>query len=103
MIFAFSVLDLVFSAGLFIVPFFLLISGVVATGASLFFAGGIILIAVLSVIFYIALCILTAKDIKEKGISWANMVLPILLGGIGGIAYYFIHRGRGPKSQKPSA
>jgi uncharacterized membrane protein YhaH (DUF805 family) len=102
MILAFSVLDLILWIGIYIVQVaVLLTSGGYAGGLTLMLACSLVLIFVF--VFYIALWFVTARDIKEKGISWANMVLPILLGGIGGIAYYFIHRGKSPKSQKASA
>ena len=55
-----------------------------------------------TLISYMVLWFLTAKDIKEKRISWAHMILPIILGGIGGIIYLIVNRSRGPGKPAPA-
>ena len=57
----------------------------------------------ISFVTYIIIWVMVAKDIKARGISWAFMVLPILLSGIGGLAYWLINcRGKQTATAPPA-
>ena len=52
----------------------------------------------------ISILVLVALDIKRAGISWWNMLLPILLVPVGGIIYVWITKNdrRGSDGSRPS-
>ena len=45
---------------------------------------------IIAIPLYIALIVFVAMDAKQKGKSMALIILPVLLGAIGGLIYYFI-------------
>ncbi len=84
LILIFSIIEIVSSFAIFLSPQeYLIQEHMISLALILMFT---------ALITYIVVWVLVAKDIKEKGISWGFMVLPILLGGIGGIIYWILNR-----------
>lgn len=44
----------------------------------------------IAIALYVALIVFVVRDAKQRGKSMVLLVLPVLLGAIGGLIYYFI-------------